>query len=206
MDKLREELSKMKFDTTTLIDFGTHLTMHDIDQIISLFQAYLKDYVKLSKDFPKIICLCGSTRFVDYYNHWRKEFTLQGYIVLGIELVVPQTHQQDPQHNDYATKKMLDELHMRKTDLADEVFVLNVGGYIGESTRNEINYAESIGKTVKYLEQASAKLRERAILRIPRLQSWGVSNARVSTTDKIRIRKGESNGIFNTEPRTQARD
>lgn len=49
-------------------------------------------------------------------------------------------------------KTMLDELHKRKIDLSDEILVLNVGGYIGESTRSEINYAEAHGKPVKYLE------------------------------------------------------
>ena len=101
---------------------------------------------------PKVVCLCGSTRFVDAYNEWRKTLTLEGKIVLGIELVVPQTHQQDPQHPDYTTKKMLDELHLRKIDLADEVMVLNVGAYIGESTSKEISYAESLGKPIRYLE------------------------------------------------------
>ncbi len=45
----------------------------------------------------------------------------------------------------------LDELHLRKIDLADEVFILNVGGYIGESTRKEIEYAQRQGKPIKYL-------------------------------------------------------
>ena len=49
-------------------------------------------------------------------------------------------------------KEMLDELHKRKIDLADEVFVLNVGGYIGESTRSEIEYAQEHQKKIRYLE------------------------------------------------------
>lgn len=101
---------------------------------------------------PKIVTLCGSTRFVETFNEYRIKKTLEGEIVLGIELVVPQTHQQDPQHSDYMKKKMLDELHKRKIDLSDYILVLNVGGYIGESTRGEINYAESIGVPVCYLE------------------------------------------------------
>ena len=51
-----------------------------------------------------------------------------------------------------ATKEMLDDMHKRKIDMADEIFVINVGGYIGESTRSEIEYAVIHGKTVKYLE------------------------------------------------------
>lgn len=101
---------------------------------------------------PKVVTLCGSTRFVEYFNEYRMKLTLQGEIVLGIELVVPQTHQQDPQHSDYETKIMLDELHKRKIDISDYILVLNVGGYIGDSTRGEIEYAESTGKPVVYLE------------------------------------------------------
>jgi hypothetical protein len=49
-------------------------------------------------------------------------------------------------------KAMLDQLHLRKIDLADEVLVLNVGGYVGESTRREIEYARKRGKVLRYLE------------------------------------------------------
>lgn len=49
-------------------------------------------------------------------------------------------------------KNILDELHFRKIDLSEEIFVINKNGYIGESTRNEIEYAESLGKPVQYLE------------------------------------------------------
>lgn len=100
----------------------------------------------------KVICLCGSTRFVDTYNEWRKILTLEGKIVLSIELVTTQSESEDPQHNNHKLKQMLDELHLRKIDLADEVMILNVGGYIGNSTRAEIEYAGRIGKPIKYLE------------------------------------------------------
>lgn len=102
---------------------------------------------------PTIVCLCGSTRFVDTFNEWRKRSTLEGKIVLSIELVLPQLEREDPQHNNYKVKQALDELHLRKIDLADEVMILNVGGYIGESTRNELNYAKKLGKQIIYLEE-----------------------------------------------------
>ena len=111
------------------------------------------ELVEKYADFPEIVCLCGSTRFVDTFNEWRKKLTLERKIVVSIELVLPQTTRDDPQHNDYKVKRMLDELHLRKIDLADEVMILNVGGYIGESTRNELNYALSIGRKVTYLEK-----------------------------------------------------
>ena len=47
---------------------------------------------------------------------------------------------------------MLDDMHKRKIDIADEIIVINVGGYIGESTRGETEYAKNIGKGVRFLE------------------------------------------------------
>lgn len=102
---------------------------------------------------PKIVCLCGSTRFVDTFNEWRKKLTLDGYIVLSIEIVTTQLQSEDPQYSNREVKKALDELHLRKIDLADEVMILNVGGYIGESTRNELEYAKKLGKSIVYLER-----------------------------------------------------
>ena len=104
------------------------------------------------KNFPKIVCLCGSTRFVETFNEWRKKLTLEGKIVVSIELVLPQSEREDPQHHNFKVKQNLDELHLRKIDLADEVLILNVGGYIGDSTRHELDYAKSTGKVIRFLE------------------------------------------------------
>src|ERR1017187_2449272 len=106
--------------------------------------------------FPRIVCLCGSTRFVAEFNRQRKELTERGQIVLSIEVVTTQAREHDPQHADPAAKARLDELHKRKIDLADYVLVLNVDGYIGESTRGEIEYAEEHGKPVRFLESADS--------------------------------------------------
>ena len=103
-------------------------------------------------DMPRIVCLCGSTRFVENFNDWRKKLTHAGIIVLSIEIVTTQARHEDPQHTNGELKAMLDELHKRKIDLANEIMVLNVGGYIGDSTRAEIEYAEANGKPVRYLE------------------------------------------------------
>lgn len=108
------------------------------------------------KPFPPIVCLCGSTRFVAEFNRQRKELTERGQIVLSIEVVTTQAREHDPQHADPALKARLDELHKRKIDLADYVLVLNVGGYIGASTRAEIAYAAALGKPVRYLEPPAA--------------------------------------------------
>ena len=108
---------------------------------------------------PRIVCLCGSTRFADHHAIKRWELERDGsHIVLMINYL-PTWYGDEVlghtgSHLGEATgcKEALDELHLRKIDLADEVFVLNVNGYIGESTRAEIDYAEATGKPVSYLE------------------------------------------------------
>ena len=104
---------------------------------------------------PGIVCLCGSTRFVDEFNRQRQELTERGQIVLSIEIVTTQATHEDPQHVDPELKARLDTLHLRKIDLADVVYVLNVDGYIGDSTRAEIKYAVAQGKPVQFLEPES---------------------------------------------------
>lgn len=100
---------------------------------------------------PPIVCLCGSTRFVDEFNRRRKELTERGEIVLSIEVVTTQAREHDPQHADPALKARLDELHKRKIDLADYVLVVSdESGYFGESTTGEIWYAIDCGKPVRF--------------------------------------------------------
>lgn len=117
------------------------------------------DYHGLVRDFrgtrPRIVCLCGSTRFYDAFQEANYDLTMQGHIVLSVGFYphakAEHGHGEGVGH-DSAEKVALDELHKRKIDLADEVLVLNVGGYIGESTRSEIAYAKQIGRPVAYLE------------------------------------------------------
>lgn len=97
----------------------------------------------------KVITLCGSTKFKDEFMRKQKDLTLQGYIVISVGLF---GHSGDDEVWTEGTKTMLDDMHKRKIDIADEIFVINVGGYIGESTKSEIIYAISIGKKVRYLE------------------------------------------------------
>ena len=97
----------------------------------------------------KIITLCGSTRFKDQFLAEQKRLTLEGNIVISVGLF---GHSGDDEVWAPGTKEMLDEMHKRKIDLADEIFVINVGGYIGSSTKSEIEYAKATGKPVRYLE------------------------------------------------------
>ena len=80
----------------------------------------------------------------------QKRLTLEGYIVISVGLF---GHSGDDEVWKPGTKEMLDDMHLRKIELADEIFVINVGGYIGESTRREIEYAENTGKKIYYLEK-----------------------------------------------------
>lgn len=100
-------------------------------------------------DKYKVITLCGSTKFKEQYLEAQKRLTLEGNIVISVALF---GHSGDDEVWAEDTKAMLDDMHNRKIDMADEIFVINVGGYIGESTRNEIAYAESQGIDVRYLE------------------------------------------------------
>ena len=97
----------------------------------------------------KIVTLCGSTRFKQEFLNTQKKLTLEGNIVISVGLF---GHSGDAEAFDVETKAMLDRQHLAKIDLADEIFVINVGGYIGSSTHNEIEYAKSKGKVVRFLE------------------------------------------------------
>lgn len=107
-----------------------------------------------AKGRPVIVCLCGSTRFSEAYHQANLAETLAGKIVLSIGidtksdsdlLLSGELTEQD--------KERLDALHLRKIELADEVFFLNVGGYLGHSSLTEHLYASMIGKTIRYLEK-----------------------------------------------------
>jgi len=123
-----------------------------VDDLHSLLLArqleIKKDKPKTER--PKIVCLCASTRFYEKFqeaNYWE---TMNGNIVLSVGFykdkgnIPPVTEEE---------KKALDKLHLKKIDLADEILVLNVGGYIGESTTNEIKYAMLSGKKIRFLEE-----------------------------------------------------
>lgn len=127
--------------------------------IISWMQGRVPDEPKESAQAvirPQIICLCGSTRFVNEMAVLAWELEKDGNIVLGLHLL-PANYpgvQEDHQAEAENVKEKMDALHLRKIDLADRIFVVNIGGYIGESTRSEIEYAKAQGKSVVYLEAA----------------------------------------------------
>ena len=104
----------------------------------------------------KVITLCGSTKFKDKFMEVQRDLTLKGCIVISVGFF---GHSKDAdlwaemdEETQIRTKTMLDDIHKRKIDMADEIFVINVDGYIGESTKSEIEYANKTGKKVNYLE------------------------------------------------------
>lgn len=107
------------------------------------------------KQIPKKVCLCGSTRFSEAFQQANLNETLAGRIVLtiGCDMRSDADIFADKSEEELtAIKAGLDELHLRKIDISDEVLILNVGGYIGESTRRELEYAKAHGKHIRFLE------------------------------------------------------
>ena len=100
----------------------------------------------------KVVTLCGSTKFKEDFIKEQKRLTLEGCIVISVGLF---GHSGDDEVFTDGVKEMLDDMHKRKIDMSDGIYVLNVGGYIGSSTRSEIEYALAHGKTVSYLEPQS---------------------------------------------------
>ena len=109
----------------------------------------------------KVITLCGSTRFKKEFIEVQKKLTLKGHIVISVGLF---GHSGDDEVWDgmdegtlTKTKEMLDDMHKRKIDMADEIYVINKGGYIGESTRSEIEYVKVHGKIINYYEEKNGE-------------------------------------------------
>ena len=117
-----------------------------------------------------VITLCGSTRFKVQFLEVQKRLTLEGNIVISVGLF---GHSGDDEVWTEGTKEMLDDMHKRKIDMADAIYVINVGGYIGESTRSEIEYAKRNGKEVRYLEESTSGLPEETVREIAEMLDCG---------------------------------
>lgn len=115
----------------------------------------LEEAVKWWDSLPSIVCLCGSTRFYATFQEANYRETMAGNIVLSVGFY---PHSSEQAHGESigitpAQKEELDRLHFRKIELADRVVILNCGGYIGESTRRELEYARKLGKRVEFWEE-----------------------------------------------------
>ena len=109
----------------------------------------------------QVVTLCGSTRFKNEFIEVQKQLTLEGNIVISVGLFGHSGDSAVWENMDEGTltktKEMLDDMHKCKIDMADEIFVINVGGYIGDSTRSEIDYAIEHGKKVRYLANGGTR-------------------------------------------------
>ena len=137
--------------TISRIDLDGDVWCEDADGNENVFHPH---ELELYPGRPRVVCLCGSTRFYTAFQEANYRETMAGNIVLTVGFY---PHAADRAHGEELgvtpeQKVALDELHKRKIDMCDEVFVVNVGGYVGESTRSEIAYAKRIGKPVRYLE------------------------------------------------------
>ena len=103
--------------------------------------------MSIVKDKYNVITLCGSIRFKNEFMKVQEELTLDGNIVF-----TPNFFNNLKGEINAETKKMLDEMHRQKIDISNEIYVINCGGYIGESTKSEIEYAKANGKKISYLE------------------------------------------------------
>ena len=135
-----------------LMDGAEHkdLVIHPQSQLFKDIRDYLQnppqDVSNLGR--PKIMCLCGSTRFKEQFEAMNKRFTREGYIVLTVGWF---GHLDDEPMSDHE-KEFLDMLHREKIRRADEIFLINLNGYIGESTKSEVQLAYDLKKCIRYLE------------------------------------------------------
>jgi len=103
---------------------------------------------------PKIVTLCGSTEYWQDFSRINAKLTLKGYIILS----TGSTLQFDDQAFSHLAKEAVDlqklklaALHLHKIQMSDEILVLNIDGYIGPSTNQEIKFAVEQNKVVRYL-------------------------------------------------------
>jgi len=153
-----------QYDPTTIVEHcgKGHSLVKNVDKKTGKTWNELRGDIHF---IPTKVCICGSTRFADLHAIKRWELEKTGkYICLMINYLPTWYAEKEfgEGKNDHfgeasGLKEALDDLHFRKIDMSDEVFVINKDGYIGESTRNEIEYAKNKGKKINYLEPIEEK-------------------------------------------------
>lgn len=123
-------------------------------------QGYFMSLKMLPDNFPKVVCFCGSSKFKEEFEYAAQVFTYHGWIVLSMCYF---THYEKTKDNPTVDrfdriKLQLDELHKRKIDLVDLVFIIDVGGYVGDSTKSEIAYAIEHNKPLAYWRTSEVNL------------------------------------------------
>lgn len=156
-DVYLKEFPDVPFNVVCLLDYDPiSSNIPDLDHPseatpLGDYMNAMLDEIETTTGRVKIVCYCGSLRVaMDAFKKAEYESVLRGEIALLPCCMFVDIEREYGSESDY--KQKADLLHKRKIDLCDEVFVLNVGGYVGQSTRSEIEYAYSIGKKVLYLE------------------------------------------------------
>ena len=110
---------------------GSWRLTEEINSLYDILEECVAEIRRLKKEpRPAIVCLCGSTRFMDAFHQANRQLSLNGMIVLTVEIAT-YDGATDPQGTDPDTKAKLDALHLRKIDLADAVLILNVDDTLG---------------------------------------------------------------------------
>ena len=151
-DEITKEVNKMP-----IVNGGKYFILENCDEIVAKERLWKNVLLHHGIEKAKLLLpnsyilydLKDLTKFKNEFLEEQKRLTIEGNIVISVGLF---GHSGDDEVWDYDTKEMLDAMHKRKIDLADEIFVINVGGYIGESTKSEIEYAKNNYKTINYLE------------------------------------------------------
>ena len=142
-----EEVRKIKAEKKGKFENKIYLNYVEQDYIDKKEEEESKkEWRKLKKYI--IITLCGSINFKDEFLKVQEKLVLEGNIVFTPNFF----DNIKKEEISLETKEMLDKMHKQKIDMSDEIYVINQGGYIGESTKLEIEYAKSKGKKVTYLE------------------------------------------------------
>lgn len=143
---------KKFIDALVAVDdcFNTAIVDDDFPRVKSVMHRCLNEVAQdlISLRGVPIVCLCGSTKFKEEYETWNHNLTMKGCIVLSVGSFI----HADKHFVTVDEKLALDDLHKRKIDLADTVYIINPKGYIGDSTRSEIEYAQKRNKDIQYLE------------------------------------------------------
>ena len=109
---------------------------------------------QLAEGEAKVITLCGSTKFEAEFAEVNQRLTMEGCVVLSLGMFsLPDLPEYDWTADSSELRGRLVGVHLQKIRMADEVYIVDPGGYVGESTRREIAYAESLGKSVRYLNR-----------------------------------------------------
>jgi len=148
LGKLREEVRELEAE---VVGKGHSVALRLEAGDVTAMSMMIADQQGALAEVPMVVCLCGSTKFKAEFEQANYEETMRGNIVLSVGSF-PHTDIWRPALSPQE-KEALDMLHKHKIDLADEILVINVGGYIGDSTRLEIEYATLTGKPIRFISQ-----------------------------------------------------